>query len=164
MRADHDPVVLFRLRYSSTCLKAATSVVSRQDAANFYQSRIIMLTMGLLLKTATSIVSRQDAIIIGLLEKRDETGIVINNKVRIVAQGYNQQEGIDYDETFAPVARLEAIRIFLSFHLQNSIIIQMDVKVHSSMSQIKRSSLSNNLHGFESSEFPTMCANWTITL
>ncbi|GJU94885.1 retrovirus-related pol polyprotein from transposon TNT 1-94 [Tanacetum coccineum] len=41
--------------------------------------------------------------------KRDETGIVIKNKARLVAQGCNQQEGIDYDETFAPVARLEAI-------------------------------------------------------
>ncbi|GKD11095.1 retrovirus-related pol polyprotein from transposon TNT 1-94, partial [Tanacetum coccineum] len=47
--------------------------------------------------------------------KRDETGIVIKNKARLVDQGYNQQEGIDYDETFAPVARLEAIRIFLAF-------------------------------------------------
>ncbi|GKD38450.1 retrovirus-related pol polyprotein from transposon TNT 1-94 [Tanacetum coccineum] len=41
--------------------------------------------------------------------KRDETGITIKNKARLISQGYNQQEGIDYDETFAPVARLEAI-------------------------------------------------------
>ncbi|GKE94830.1 retrovirus-related pol polyprotein from transposon TNT 1-94, partial [Tanacetum coccineum] len=61
--------------------------------------------------------------------KRDETGIVIKNKARLVAQGYNQQEGIDYDETFAPVARLEAIRIFLAFATyMNFIIYQMDVK------------------------------------
>nr|GEU75152.1 retrovirus-related Pol polyprotein from transposon TNT 1-94 [Tanacetum cinerariifolium] len=46
--------------------------------------------------------------------KRDETGLVTKNKARLVAQGYNQQEGIDYDETFPPVARLEAIRIFLA--------------------------------------------------
>ncbi|GJT60066.1 retrovirus-related pol polyprotein from transposon TNT 1-94 [Tanacetum coccineum] len=51
----------------------------------------------------------------GFRNKRDDTGIVIKNKARLVAQGYNQQEGIDYDETFAPVARLEAIRIFLAF-------------------------------------------------
>ncbi|GJZ14830.1 reverse transcriptase domain-containing protein [Tanacetum coccineum] len=62
MRADHDLVVLFRLQNPSTFLKAATSVVSRQDATNFYQSRIIILTMGLLLKTATSVVSRQERI------------------------------------------------------------------------------------------------------
>ncbi|GJS30060.1 retrovirus-related pol polyprotein from transposon TNT 1-94 [Tanacetum coccineum] len=47
--------------------------------------------------------------------KRDETRIVIKNKARLVAQGYNQQEGIGYDKTFAHVARLEAIRIFLAF-------------------------------------------------
>ncbi|GKC75142.1 retrovirus-related pol polyprotein from transposon TNT 1-94 [Tanacetum coccineum] len=61
--------------------------------------------------------------------KRDETGIVIKNKARLVAQGYNKQEGIDYDETFAPIARLEAIRIFLAFATyMNFIVYQMDVK------------------------------------
>ncbi|KAJ9548151.1 LOW QUALITY PROTEIN: hypothetical protein OSB04_020694 [Centaurea solstitialis] len=47
--------------------------------------------------------------------KLDEHGIVIRNKARLVAQGYRQEEGIDYDETFAPVARLEAIRLFLAY-------------------------------------------------
>ncbi|GJZ80688.1 retrovirus-related pol polyprotein from transposon TNT 1-94, partial [Tanacetum coccineum] len=47
--------------------------------------------------------------------KKDETGIVIKDKARLVAQGYNHQEGIDYDETVVTVARLEAIRIFLAF-------------------------------------------------
>ncbi|GJU82200.1 retrovirus-related pol polyprotein from transposon TNT 1-94 [Tanacetum coccineum] len=61
--------------------------------------------------------------------KRDEIGIVIKNKARLVAQGYNQQERIDYDETFAPVVKLEAIRIFLSFATYiNFIVYQMDVK------------------------------------
>nr|GEU87131.1 retrovirus-related Pol polyprotein from transposon TNT 1-94 [Tanacetum cinerariifolium] len=61
--------------------------------------------------------------------KRDKNGIVIKNKERLVAQGYNQQEGIDYNETFAPVARLEAIRIFLAFATYiNFIVYQMDVK------------------------------------
>ncbi|GJZ59961.1 retrovirus-related pol polyprotein from transposon TNT 1-94 [Tanacetum coccineum] len=61
--------------------------------------------------------------------KRDEIGIVIKNKARLVAQGYNQQEGIDFGETFAHVARLEAIRIFLAFATyMNFIVYQMDVK------------------------------------
>ena len=45
----------------------------------------------------------------------DENGIIIRNKARLVAQGYNQQEGIDYEETFAPIARLEAIRMLIAF-------------------------------------------------
>ncbi|KAJ9557264.1 LOW QUALITY PROTEIN: hypothetical protein OSB04_011878 [Centaurea solstitialis] len=61
--------------------------------------------------------------------KMDELGTVVRNKARLVAQGYRQEEGIDYDETFAPVARLEAIRIFLA-HVAflNIKVYQMDVK------------------------------------
>nr|GFB96427.1 uncharacterized mitochondrial protein AtMg00820-like [Tanacetum cinerariifolium] len=47
--------------------------------------------------------------------KKDESSLVIRNKERLVAIGYSQQEGIDYDETFAPVARIEAIRLFLAY-------------------------------------------------
>ena len=47
--------------------------------------------------------------------KMDESGNVIRNKARLVAQGYTQVEGIDFEETFAPVARLEAIRMTLAF-------------------------------------------------
>ncbi|GJT70270.1 retrovirus-related pol polyprotein from transposon TNT 1-94 [Tanacetum coccineum] len=47
--------------------------------------------------------------------KKDEHGTTTKNKARLVAQGYSQEEGIDYDETFAPVARMETIRIFLAF-------------------------------------------------
>ena len=61
--------------------------------------------------------------------KIDEDGVVTRNKARLVTNGYSQEEGIDYDETFAPVARLEAIRIFLAFiALSNFKIYQMDVK------------------------------------
>ncbi|GJX07572.1 retrovirus-related pol polyprotein from transposon TNT 1-94 [Tanacetum coccineum] len=47
--------------------------------------------------------------------KLNENSVVSRNKARLVAQGYNQQEGIDYDETYAPVARLESIRILLAY-------------------------------------------------
>ncbi|GKG21438.1 retrovirus-related pol polyprotein from transposon TNT 1-94, partial [Tanacetum coccineum] len=47
--------------------------------------------------------------------KKDESSLVIRNKVRLVAQGYRQEEGINYDDTFAPVARIEAIRLFHAY-------------------------------------------------
>ncbi|GJR09762.1 putative ribonuclease H-like domain-containing protein [Tanacetum coccineum] len=61
--------------------------------------------------------------------KKDERGVVVRNKARLVAQGHRQDEGIDYDEVFAPVARIEAIRIFLAFaSYMGFIVYQMDVK------------------------------------
>ncbi|GJW55827.1 probable xyloglucan endotransglucosylase/hydrolase protein 30 [Tanacetum coccineum] len=61
--------------------------------------------------------------------KLDENGIVSQNKARLVAQGYNQQEGIDYDETYASVARLESIRILLAYaYAIDFKLFQMDVK------------------------------------
>ncbi|GJV34700.1 putative ribonuclease H-like domain-containing protein [Tanacetum coccineum] len=61
--------------------------------------------------------------------KKDERGIVVRNKTRLVAQGYTQEEGIDYDEVFAPVARIEAIRLFLAYaSFMGFIVYQMDVK------------------------------------
>nr|GEU49329.1 putative ribonuclease H-like domain-containing protein [Tanacetum cinerariifolium] len=64
-----------------------------------------------------------------LKNKKDERGIVIRNKSRLVAQGYTQEEGIDYDEVFAPVARIEAIRLFLAYaSFMGFTVYQMDVK------------------------------------
>ncbi|GJR75158.1 retrovirus-related pol polyprotein from transposon TNT 1-94 [Tanacetum coccineum] len=61
--------------------------------------------------------------------KLDKLGGILKNKARLVARGYRQEEGIDFEESFAPVARLEAIRIFLAFaaHM-NMVVYQMDVK------------------------------------
>ncbi|GJY32888.1 retrovirus-related pol polyprotein from transposon TNT 1-94 [Tanacetum coccineum] len=87
--------------------------------------------------------------------KRDETRIVIKNKARLVAQGYNQQEGIDYDETFSLVARLEAIRIFLAFATyMNFIVYQMDVKSAFLNGKLKEEVYLKQPPGFESNEFP----------
>ncbi|GJY78732.1 putative ribonuclease H-like domain-containing protein [Tanacetum coccineum] len=61
--------------------------------------------------------------------KKDERGVVVRNKTMLVSQGYRQEEGIDYDEVFAPMARIEAIRIFLAFtSYMGFIVYQMDVK------------------------------------
>ncbi|GKF25189.1 retrovirus-related pol polyprotein from transposon TNT 1-94, partial [Tanacetum coccineum] len=100
-----------------------------------------------------------DKIIIGskwvFRNKRDETRIVIKNKARLVAHGYNQQEGIAYDETFAPVARFEAIRIFLAFAIyMNFIVYQMDVKSAFLNGKLKEEVYIKQLLSFESNEFP----------
>nr|GFA03599.1 retrovirus-related Pol polyprotein from transposon TNT 1-94 [Tanacetum cinerariifolium] len=61
--------------------------------------------------------------------KKDESSLVIRNKARLVAVSYSQQEGIDYDETFAPVAQIEAIRLFLAYAAHKEFtVFQMDVK------------------------------------
>ncbi|XP_024963218.1 uncharacterized protein LOC112503413 [Cynara cardunculus var. scolymus] len=62
-------------------------------------------------------------------KKKDEMGIVVRNKAQLVAKGYCQQEGIDYDEIFAPVICIEAIKLFLAYAAQKNFkIYQMDVK------------------------------------
>ncbi|GKF70247.1 retrovirus-related pol polyprotein from transposon TNT 1-94, partial [Tanacetum coccineum] len=61
--------------------------------------------------------------------KLDEYGDVLKNKARLVAKGYRQEAGIDFEESFAPVARLEAIRLFIAHAASmNMVIFQMDVK------------------------------------
>jgi len=70
--------------------------------------------------------------------KLDEAGIIVRNKARLVAKGYNQEEGIDYDETYSPVARLEAIRLLLVFaRIMDFRLYQMDVKTDFSMDTLK---------------------------
>nr|GFB15925.1 hypothetical protein [Tanacetum cinerariifolium] len=61
--------------------------------------------------------------------KKDERGIVIKNKARLVTQGHTQKEGIDYDEVFSLVARIEAIRLFLAYaSFKDFVVYQIDVK------------------------------------
>ncbi|GJS86029.1 putative ribonuclease H-like domain-containing protein [Tanacetum coccineum] len=61
--------------------------------------------------------------------KKYERGIVVRNKAKLVAQGYKQEEGIDYEEVFSPVARIEAIRLFLAYaSFMNFLVYQIDVK------------------------------------
>nr|GFA06264.1 hypothetical protein [Tanacetum cinerariifolium] len=61
--------------------------------------------------------------------KKDESSLVIQNKAKLVAVGYSQQEGIDYDETFVPVAQIKAIWLFLAYATHKDFtVFQMDVK------------------------------------
>nr|GEY52727.1 retrovirus-related Pol polyprotein from transposon TNT 1-94 [Tanacetum cinerariifolium] len=76
------------------------------------------------------------------------------NKARLVAQGYSQEEGINYDETFTPVTRMEAIRIFLAYATyMHFIVFQMDVKSVYLNGQLKEEVYMKQTHGFECSEF-----------
>ncbi|GKA75750.1 retrovirus-related pol polyprotein from transposon TNT 1-94 [Tanacetum coccineum] len=87
--------------------------------------------------------------------KMDKNGVVIKNKERLVAQGYRQEEWIDYDETFAPVARLEAIRIFLAYAAYMGFMVyQMDVKSAFLNGKLSEEVFVQQPPGFESSEFP----------
>ncbi|GJY22725.1 putative ribonuclease H-like domain-containing protein [Tanacetum coccineum] len=87
--------------------------------------------------------------------KKDERGIVIRNKARLVAQGYTQEEGIDYDEVFAPVARIEAIRLFLAYaSFKDFVVYQMDVKSAFLYGKIEEEVYVCQPPGFEDPEFP----------
>ncbi|GKB72686.1 putative ribonuclease H-like domain-containing protein [Tanacetum coccineum] len=87
--------------------------------------------------------------------KKDKRGIVIRNKARLVAHGYTQEERIDYDKVFAPVARIEAIRIFLAYaSFKDFVVYQMDVKSAFLFGKIKEEVCVCQPSGFEDPEFP----------
>nr|GEY03304.1 hypothetical protein [Tanacetum cinerariifolium] len=87
--------------------------------------------------------------------KKDEISLVIRNKARHVAVGYSQQEGIDYDETFAPVARIEAIRLFLAYVAHKDFtVFQMDVKASFLIGILKEEVYVGQTLGFVSKQYP----------
>ncbi|GKC44035.1 retrovirus-related pol polyprotein from transposon TNT 1-94 [Tanacetum coccineum] len=87
--------------------------------------------------------------------KKDERGIAIRNKARLVAQGYTQEEGINYDEVFAPVARIEAIRLFLAYaSFKDFVVYQMDVKSAFLYGKIEEEVYLCQLPRFEDPDFP----------
>ncbi|KAI3747152.1 hypothetical protein L6452_09599 [Arctium lappa] len=87
--------------------------------------------------------------------KKDEDGVVIRNKARLVAKGYRQEEGIDYDEMYAPVARIEAIRMFLAYAAhKNFIVFQMDVKTTFLNDILKEEVYVSQPEGFVNSDKP----------
>nr|GFC14193.1 retrovirus-related Pol polyprotein from transposon TNT 1-94 [Tanacetum cinerariifolium] len=87
--------------------------------------------------------------------KKDESSLVIRNKARLVAVGYSQQEGIDYDETFAPVARIEAIRLFMAYAAHKDFtVFQMDVKTAFLNGIVKEEVYVGQPSGFVNKQYP----------
>ncbi|GJY72865.1 putative ribonuclease H-like domain-containing protein [Tanacetum coccineum] len=88
--------------------------------------------------------------------KKDERGIVIKNKARLVAQGkYKRRKGLDYDEVFAPVARIKAIRLFLAYaSFKDFVVYQMDVKSAFLYGKIEEEVYVCQPPGFEDPDFP----------
>nr|GEW71224.1 hypothetical protein [Tanacetum cinerariifolium] len=87
--------------------------------------------------------------------KKDERRIVIRNKARLVAQGHTQEEGIDYDEVFAHVARIKAIRLFLAYaSFKDFVVYQMNVKSDFLYEKIEEEVYVCQPPGFEDLDFP----------
>jgi hypothetical protein len=90
-----------------------------------------------------------------------EKGEVVRNKSRLVAQGYSLKEGIEYEETFAPVAHLEAIGILLAFFMDKGFKLhQMDVKSAFLNGVLEEEVYVRQPPGFESEKYP----NWVYKL
>ncbi|GKE19960.1 retrovirus-related pol polyprotein from transposon TNT 1-94 [Tanacetum coccineum] len=88
--------------------------------------------------------------------KLDEYRDVLKNKARLVAKGYRKEEGFDFEESFAPVARIEAIQIFIANAAsKNMTIYQMDVKTTFLHGELKEEVYVSQLEGFIDPDHPT---------
>jgi hypothetical protein len=97
--------------------------------------------------------------------KQGEDGEVVRNKPGLVAQGYSQVEGLDFGETFAPVARLEAIRILLAFAVSKGFkLYQMDMKSAFLNAVIQEEVYVRHPLGFESPKYPDRVYKLSKTL
>ncbi|GKC66805.1 putative ribonuclease H-like domain-containing protein [Tanacetum coccineum] len=97
--------------------------------------------------------------------KKDERGIVVSNKARLVAQGYTQEERIDYDKVFALVARIEAIRLFLAYaSFIGFIVYQIDMKSAFLYGTIKEEVYVCQPPGFEDPHFPDKVYKYVANL
>ncbi|GKC41120.1 putative ribonuclease H-like domain-containing protein [Tanacetum coccineum] len=88
--------------------------------------------------------------------KKDERGIMIKNKVRLVAQGYTKEEGIDYEEVFALVDRIEAIRLFLAYASFKDFVYQMDINSAFLYGKIEEEVYVCQPPGFKDPDFPNI--------
>ncbi|GJX26422.1 retrovirus-related pol polyprotein from transposon TNT 1-94 [Tanacetum coccineum] len=88
--------------------------------------------------------------------KQDEFGGVLKNKARLVAKGYHQEDGIDFEESFAPIARIEAIKILIANAAnKNMTIYQMDVKTAFLNGELREEVYVNQPGGFVYQDNPT---------
>ena len=109
-----------------------------------------------------SVPTPKDASVLGMKwvfrNKLDKEGNVVRNKARLVVKGYCQEEGIDYEETFAPVARLESVRIFLAYAAHKNIdVYQMDVKCAFLNGIIEETVYVEQPPGFVNKDLPNHC-------
>jgi hypothetical protein len=92
---------------------------------------------------------------VGVPQKQDEHGVVTRNKARLVANGYSQVKDLNFDKTFAPVARLESIRMLVVYATHHDFkLYQMDVKSTFLTGPIKEEVYVEQQLGFESDEYP----------
>nr|GFB06370.1 retrovirus-related Pol polyprotein from transposon TNT 1-94 [Tanacetum cinerariifolium] len=106
------------------------------------------------------LVPRPDQVMVIILKwiykvKHDELGGILKNKARLVARGYRQEEGIDFEESFTPVARLEAIQIFLAYAAhKNMVVYHMDVKTAFLSGHLREEVYASQPDGFVDSDNP----------
>nr|GEX30731.1 hypothetical protein [Tanacetum cinerariifolium] len=116
--------------------------------------------IGQLSRPVCELVPRPDKVMVITLKwiykvKLDELGGILKNKARLVAWGYRQEKGIDFQESFAPVARLEAIRIFLTYAAhKNMVVYQMDVKTAFLNGNLREEVYVSHLDGFVDQDNP----------
>nr|GEY08489.1 hypothetical protein [Tanacetum cinerariifolium] len=142
--------IVFNERLGDAYFEAKSSVRTRGQLAKSYLFSCLLSSI----KPANMAEALIDADWI-FKNKKDESSLVILNKARLVAVGYTQQEGIDYDETFAPVDLIEAIRLFLAYAAHKDFtVFQMDVKTTFLNRILKEKVYVGQPSGFVSKQYP----------
>nr|GEW77532.1 hypothetical protein [Tanacetum cinerariifolium] len=142
---DHPVEKIIRYIHSASQTKKMT-----KNVTNYEPKKVIQA-----LTDPSWIEAMHDELLQFKLQQKDERGIVVRNKARLVAQGYTQEEGIDYDEVFALVARIEAIRLFLAYaSFKDFVVYQMDVKSAFMYIKIEEEVYVCQPLGFKDLEFP----------
>nr|GEY37502.1 hypothetical protein [Tanacetum cinerariifolium] len=127
-------------RRNRTLVKAARTMLSAAKVLLFFWAEAI---------ATASRIEWRDVYVRTHQKKRNEENTVIQNKSRLVAKGYAQKEGVDFEESFAPVARLEAVRLFIAYATHKSFTVyQMDVKTTFLYGPLKEEVYVNQPDGF----------------